>query len=632
MKTALCKSEAEIKSRVACVPRDKKQGRSEKRDHSPRRKINTDQKPNSTAKVYAPRPGATSHALATVVRRGKKKKRRNRRGGARIFRRGSYDWLASCLEPEQWEPTLNLVDDSARPLTADPSTTRTLVEAAAPRPVLLDGRRYNPSQHNPQRRTLPRENDNFPGPKYERPPGAFGRTGGCGSVLAPSASVSSLDRFPRGRLFEEENMCEREATPGPEAYDVELSHRLEGAAFEEMRVSLETLAAWDGVGAEAASNGPYASSDEVDVNSQTIESGDEAGRTSDWLQAVPSCSGRSFEKPGSERLAHEDPKGIAQGSVFDRSRAPCSAGGSVRPSSISSTTAQNRHCSGGSCSRLSPASSAAATRGMPCHKCLDVEVSRAASSFVTAASSLSKENLFRRAKTSSASVRFGDMPRQRSAPAFSIGSGARDVPSRLLHSPAETFYKEARLGRSGPGPTTACPRAGEELTRPRPFAASVIPPVTRFGESVSPCARAGRLAGVAMRAGAGAQVAADTAAVVTAARVEATEGGVVDGALGVQVKSGRPTCPSISLAGPRRTATLFHERLRYLGTVRGIEGCCKMYCMLLVCYILLSHVGTFVACAACGGRQVDTTSSALPAHKDSCHNLFTCSGIPYIYS
>ncbi|CAM9686514.1 unnamed protein product [Laminaria digitata] len=525
------------------------QDRYEKRDRISERKIDTNQKPHAVAEVPALRPGSTSCALASVARRGKKKKRRKRRGGARIFRRGSYGWLTSCLEPEQWEPTLNLVDDSARPLTADPSTTRTLVDAAAPRPVLRHGRRHNPSEYNPQRRTLPRENDKFPGPKYDRPPGAFGRTGGGGSVLLPSASVSSLDRFPRGRLFEEEDMREREATPGPEAYDVVLCHRLEGVAFEEMQVSLETLACWDGVEAEAASDGPFASSDEVGVESQTIESSEnEGGVAAEGVQATPPCCGFSVEALGSERQAHGGPRGIAQPSVSGRSCAPCSAGGSVRPSSVSSTTVQNRRCPRGRCSRLSPASSAAVSRGLPCHECLDVEVACAARSFVTAASSLSEENLFRRAQTSNASVRFGHMPRQRSAPAFSIGSGARDVSSRLLHSPAETVYKEARLGRSGPGPTTSCPRAGDALTRPRPLAARVIPP--SLGRR---CGGSGSGGGGGHGAGGG------------DGDVEATEGGVIDGALGVQVKSGRPTCPSISLAGPRRTATLFHERLRYLG-------------------------------------------------------------------
>lgn len=612
------------------VVHPKKQDRYEKRDHSSKRKVNINQQSHSAAEVPVPRPDATSRALASVARRGKKKKRRKRRGGARIFRRGSYAWLTSCLEPEQWEPTLNLVDDSARPLTTDPSMTRTLVDAAAPRPVLRHGRRHNPSEYNPQRRTLPRENDKFPGPKYDRPPGAFGRTGGGGSILSPSASVSSLDRFPQGRLFEEEEMREREATPGPESYDVVLSHRLEGAAFEEMRASLETLTTWDSVRAETASDDPFASSGEVDVESHTVESSDNAaGVAAEGVQAISSCCGFSVEAPGGERQ-----RGVANTSVLGRSRAPCSAGGSVRPSSISSTTVRNRRCPGGRCSRLSPASSAAVSRGVPCRECLDVEVVRAASSFAAAASSLSEENLFRRAQTSSASVRFGDMPRQRSAPAFSIGSGGRDVSSRLLHSPAETIYKEVRLGRSGPGPTTACPRAGDELTRPRPLAARVIPPVARYGEGASPRARVGCLAGAATGEGAGA------AAVAAAATVpvgdKATEGGVVDGALGVQVKSGRPTCPSVSLAGPRRTATLFHERLRYLGKVRGIESCCKM---LLLCVSDLLHldelslVRVLVVCTAKRERPVDMGCGAQPVCNDSSSSfsIFVSHTFPYNY-
>ena len=564
----LLKPETALQHRVVARRAPKKQDRYEKHDYNSERKVNTNRKPNPPAEVPVPRPGTPSLALASVARRGKTKKRRKRRGGARIFRRGSYAWLTSCLEPEKWEPTLNLVDDSARPLTADPSTTRTLVDAAAPRPVLRHGRRHNPSEYNPQRRTLPRENDRFPGPKYDRPPGAFGRTGGGGSVSSPSASVSSLDRFPRGRLFEEEGMREREATPGPEAYDVVLSHRLEGVAFDEMRVSLETLKTWDSARAETASDDPFVSSGEAGVERQTIESSDNAGSVAaEGVQAIPSGCSLAVEVPGSKRQSHGGPWEVTNTPTFGRSRAPCSAGGSVRPSSISSTTVRNRRCPGGCCSRLSPASSAAVSRGVPCHDCLDVEVVRAASSFAAAASSLSEDNIFRRAQTSSASVRFGDMPRQRSAPAFSIGNGGRDVSSRLLHSPAEAIYKEARMGRSGPGPTTACPRAGDELTNPRPFAARVIPPVALYGEDTSSRTRAGRFAGAVTEAGAGA---------AAAVGLKATEGGVVDGALGVQVKSGRPTCPSVSLAGPRRTATLFHERLRYLGKVREIEGCCKM--------------------------------------------------------
>lgn len=214
----------------------------------------------------------------------------------------------------------------------------------------------------------------------------------------------------------------------------------------------------------------------------------------------------------------------------------------------------------------------------------------------------------RRAQTSTASVRFGDNPRQRSAPAFSIGSGGRDVSSRLLHSPAETIYKEARLGRSGPGPTTACPRAGDEHTRPRSFAARVIPPVARYGESASHRARADRLAGAATGADVG---------------VKATEGGIVDGALGVQVKSGRPTCPSISLAGPRRTGSLFHERLRYLGKVSGIGGCCKMllYVTGILHLVSLSRVGVLIACIARRGQQVDTSCGALPVRNGSNNNV-----------
>ncbi|CAN0460727.1 unnamed protein product, partial [Hapterophycus canaliculatus] len=184
-----------------------------------------------------------------------------RRGGARIFRRGDYSWLTSCAEPKQWEPRLRLLggngDSESRgnsggrsflTPTSDPSRSRALTERNAPRPVLRRGERHNQSEYNPQRRDLPRNNDRYPGPKYDRPPGAFGRTGGGGGSKAPSVSISFLDRFPFGRLFSEEESREREATPGPEAYDVGLDHRLETHSLEKMQGSLETLASWGSLG------------------------------------------------------------------------------------------------------------------------------------------------------------------------------------------------------------------------------------------------------------------------------------------------------------------------------------------------------------------------------------------------
>lgn len=540
------------------------------------------------------RASTTRSVTAASSRRGKKRKKR-RRGGPRIFRRGDYGWLTSCVESKPWEPKLKLLDGrnsydgnehgDSFTSTLDASRSRSLTEKNAPRPVLRRGERCNQSEYNPQHRDLPREKDRYPGPKYGRPPGAFGRTGGSGGTAAPSASVSSLDRFPRGRLFSEEEVREREATPGPEAYDVGLEHRLEGHSLEMMQGLLKTLESWGSLGVGRADDWPFAGSnksgrapaaasefsqgDKVRQSIRSNEAGDEMKRE------TPSKGGENGEEVAEEEKEERNSEtelleGVAKRTIFGRSRTPCFAGGSAAPEDLqtsksSSPTAKisakeinckhrtaERHCS-----RLFPASSAAARRGVPCSECLRVEVAAAASSFVAAAASVSDANLFRRARTTGASVRFGDMPRQRSAPAFSIGRGQRDVTSRLLHTtPAETIYREARLGRSGKGPITACPRAGDALARPRTTAARVILP------SCSPDGSRGRLQPGDGRSG-----------VDTAAGGEAAEKGlvVVDGALGPQVKSCRPTSPSFTLAGPRRAATLFHERLRYGGQVRLVE-------------------------------------------------------------
>eukprot|EP00903_Cladosiphon_okamuranus_P019118 g17590.t1 len=457
--------------------------------------------------------------------------------------------------------------------------SRSLTEKNAPRPVLRQGERYNRSEYNPQRRDLPREKDRFPGPKYDPPPGAFGRTGAGGGTVAPSASISSLDRFPRGRLFSEEEVREREATPGPEAYDVRLEHRLEGRSLEMMQESLKTLESWGSLGVGRAEEWPFAGDAGSDGDSTASEFS--RGGNLRVSRIIETGDGqRKRDNPSKNRHNGQEQEagcetelleGEAKRTIFGRSLTPCFAGGSVAPEDKRASRTRppatkpsvreansNHRTNERHCSRLSPASSAAARRGVPCSECLQAEVATAVGSFVAAAASVSDANLFRRARTTGASVRFGDMPRQRSAPAFSIGRGQRDVTSRLLHTtPAETIYREARLGRSGKGPTTAHPRAGEALTRPRPAAARVVLPSTRGDGSSDP-----------LRSGGG-----DSGLDAAAGEEEAEKGRVVvDGALGPQVRSCRPTSPSFTLAGPRRAATLFHERLRYDGKVRALPG------------------------------------------------------------
>lgn len=539
-----------------------------------------------------PATAAAIHTSSTAIsRRGKKRKKRRRRGGPRIFRRGDYGWLTSCVEPRPWEPKLKLLDcpnscdgeehgggrSSASIL--DTSRSRALTEKNAPRPVLRRGERFNQSEYNPQHRDIPREKDRYPGPKYDPPPGAFGRVGATGGTTGPSASVSGLDRFPRGRLFSEEEVREREATPGPEAYDVRLEHRLEGDSLEMMQGSLKTLESWSSLGVGRTGDWPFDLSSGSD---SAAAAASEISRTGKVRKARGSAARHESKREKSSKRAETGKKqgqsreterleGVANRTMFGRSRTPCLAGGSAAPedpraserrSPTAKTSAKETkftpHTADRHCSRLSPSSSAAARRGVPCSECVDFEVATAVGTFVAAAASVSDVNLFRRARTTGASVRFGDMPRQRSAPAFSIGRGQRDVTSRLLHTTtAETIYKVARLGRSGKGPTTACPRAGDALTKPRPKVATVVLPNTAVGGSSGSFESRNGHSGVE-----------------TAAGKEASETGliVVDGALGTQVKSYRPTSPSFTLAGPRRAATLFHERLRYGGQVRLVAG------------------------------------------------------------
>ncbi|CAM9245151.1 unnamed protein product [Ectocarpus sp. 13 AM-2016] len=517
------------------------------------------------------RPGnALPQPISTTDSRRRKKRRKRRWGGPRIFRRGNYGWLTSCAEPRQWEPQLKLLEDKDKGSGGNPATpisdvsrTWSLTEKNAPRPVLRRGERYNQSEYNPQHRDLPREKDGYPGPKYDRPPGAFGRTGGGGGTVAPSASMSSLDRFPRGWLFSEEGIREREATPGPEAYDVGLENRLEGCSFEKMYGSLETLASWGRLGASRAGEGGC-SNDEVAADGKVRESENTKKRTSPAECRSKSGNG-GVEEEGYAK-DRQSAAELAEQNYFRRSHAPCVAGQSTLSLPAKLETNSVRRSSNGRrqhCSRLSPASSVAACRDVPCPDCASIEVATAAGTFAAASASLSDANLFRRAKTIGASVRFGDMPRLRSAPAFTIGRGQRDVSSRLLHTtPAEALYKEDRLGRSGNGPTTASPRAGERLTRPRPIAARVVLPKQAPRASAGGGSEGGKSAAPAAPAAGGEGV------------MEVAERGVivVDGALGTQVKSCRPSSPSFTLAGPRRAATLFHERLRYDGKVSEVHS------------------------------------------------------------
>lgn len=473
--------------------------------------------------------------------------------------------------------------------------------------MLRRGQRHNQSEYNPQRRDLPREKDRYPGPKYDPPPGAFGRTSGGGGSKAPSASISSLDRFPLGRLFPEEEVREREATPGPEAYDVGLDHRLETHSLEKMQGSLETLASWGSLGVvepegwlvTGGSGRGGALSGDLDRGSgadggqcdggvrAAVESAEKEKRTrpSHVVSEDPDNTDeirRENEEEGCGEQPQSAPdllESVAKRTLFGRSLSPCFAGAgspaarqartrspnrTPLPSSTTSTQSSRQrhhhhHHHGGTrhCSRLFPASSVAAWSGVPCPACFGSEVAFTAGSLVAAASSLSDANLFRRARTTGASVSFGDMPRQRSAPAFSIGRGARDATSRLLHTtPGETIYRENRIGRSGVGPATACPRAGDSLTKPRPPAAIVILPRKIAGASGTGVPRG------------------SSEAVAGVEGVAERDSVAIDGALGDQVKSCRPTSPSFTLAGPRRAATLFHERLRYDGKV---WSCGAMY-------------------------------------------------------
>lgn len=321
-------------------------------------------------------------------------------------------------------------------------------------------------------------------------------------------------RFPRGRLFGEEEIAERESTPGPESYDVALSHRLEGAALEEIRSSLQALSSrQESLGVVEAGSWPFATeshrsgvsgeeyADKENIDERFAASGgctrrDDGGSTievgydrkpnaddgdstvgpyfgnRESPVAVPTVNDDHHVGAHADRRLHNHrdhvPSKMQRG---QRNRvvtqhATCSAGGtgsghgeswvvllpfgSATPTPTTSPPGPNHLSSDHKltyvpcCSRLSTSLSSAAFwfndgRSMPCRLCLEVEARGAASSCVAAACSLSDPNLHRRAKSTGASVTFGDMPRLRSAPAFSIGKGDRGVAARLLHTPGETI-------------------------------------------------------------------------------------------------------------------------------------------------------------------------------------------------
>lgn len=221
----------------------------------------------------------------------------------------------------------------------------------------------------------------------------------------------------------------REDTPGPEAYDVTLNQRLEGTALEEMRSSLETMASCEGgLGDFDAVDWPFAPDSDCRGGERGVEGNTETQqrRESDNTCGTAIMVGASEAE--TESAAHATTE-----NVRDRPRygtcakcSPLSMPGSLWQ--LDNSTQQQQ-------------------QQLPCRDCLDAKASGAANAFLAAASSLYDANLHRRARSTGASVTFGEMPRLRSAPAFSIGRGDREIAARLLHTPGNVIYKEARLGR-----------------------------------------------------------------------------------------------------------------------------------------------------------------------------------------
>ncbi|CAM9296651.1 unnamed protein product, partial [Discosporangium mesarthrocarpum] len=153
-------------------------------------------------------------------------RRRRRRGCYSIIKHEDYSWLHDCCTPGEWVPSLKLTSNfSGNPPRPDGSMKTPL--GGSPVPVMRQGPRYNTAQHDPLVRDLPRANDSYPGPKY---------LPSCDLVLprAPTPKVCVTERFPKEQLFAEEEVVLREATPGPETYNVALSQRLECLALERL--------------------------------------------------------------------------------------------------------------------------------------------------------------------------------------------------------------------------------------------------------------------------------------------------------------------------------------------------------------------------------------------------------------
>lgn len=257
----------------------------------------------------------------------------------------------------------------------------------------------------------------------------------CIPIFAPASPIccSAIHRFPNGRLFEEEKISLRANTPGPEAYDVALNQRLEGVAFEEMISSLETMAACErSLGnldtverSFAANSGCHGEGG----NERIVDGSSEIQEKRDCGDA------RNSTLVGAEEAETKTATDMTIEKGGDRPRcgncARCSLlsmpGSLWRPDGKMQKQKQKQQ--------------------FPCRDCLYDKASGAANAFLAAASSLHDPNLHRRARSTGASVTFGEMPRLCSAPAFSIGREGREVAARLLHTPGNMIYKEARLGR-----------------------------------------------------------------------------------------------------------------------------------------------------------------------------------------
>lgn len=328
-----------------------------------RRDIPTKVTPASPRKPPDPRSQRSILIAHSSVPRREKKRRSKRRGSKRprVFRRADYGWLINCMQPRQPQPSLKLTDNI--PPLIDPSKARALTETEAPRPVFRLGPRFNPAEYNPQRRDLPRETDVLPGPKYDCPPGAFGRRGGGGGTVARSASVSRPDRFPRRRLFPEEEIREREDTPAPGTYTVALGYHFDKKVCLGARMrSLGTLAFPGITNARSISDWPLAG---------TVGGGDGCEGCHDddhqrfrrcgvtpGSRGGPSGSGGSGESSPAGDPSYGCPYHDEFSGIIGHSHTPCPSGdcGQLPPKRSTLAPSPRR----GRCSRLAPAAAAAA--------------------------------------------------------------------------------------------------------------------------------------------------------------------------------------------------------------------------------------------------------------------------------